>query len=93
MNKFIGTINVIIIFLLLLFVPIILLPKMTFGYAFLTYLCTFVVYAVYEYAKILGLNNEILDISPPERIFKPIKLKPFLVGLYTNTTIVLDPPY
>lgn len=50
---------------------------MTFGYAFLTYLCTFVVYAVYEYAKILGLNNEILDISPPERIFKPIKLKPF----------------
>ena len=77
MGRFIGTINLISIFLVILFIPIMLVPQTTVGYAFLKYFCTFVVYVVYEYATIVGINNEILDIRPSEKIFKTVKLKPF----------------
>jgi hypothetical protein len=54
-----------------------LVPQTTVGYAFLKYFCTFVVYVVCEYATIVGINNEILDICPDGKIFNTVKLKPF----------------
>jgi hypothetical protein len=53
------------------------IPETTIGYAFVKYFATFVIYVVQEYATIVGINNEILDIRPPEKIFKTVKLKPF----------------
>ena len=77
MNRLVGAMNIIIIFLLFLFFPIIQIPKATVGGAFLNYFSIFVVYVVFEYATILSLNDEILDIRPPEKIFKTVKVKPF----------------
>ena len=77
MSRFIGTINLIMIFLVILFIPITQIPQTTIGYAFVKYFATFVVYVAHEYATIVGINNEILDIRPPEKIFKTVKLNSF----------------
>ena len=78
MDRFVRILNLCCFIMTILFIPIILLSKLTITGEFVKLFSILVVCVVGEHAAILTMKEEILDVRPDEKIFRSVKLNPFM---------------
>ena len=78
MDRFVRILNLCCFIMIIFFIPIILLSKLTIVGEFVKLFAILVVCVVGEHAAILTMKGEILDVRPDNKIFRFVKLNPFL---------------